>query len=48
VEGDTVTCPWHAWTFDVKTGENVVNGEMRVACYEVKVEDGAVLVKVSE
>ena len=46
VEGRTVTCPWHAWTFDVGTGENVVNGELRVACYETKLEDGQVLVKV--
>ena len=46
VEGGTVTCPWHAWMFDVSTGENVVNGEMKVACYETKVEDGQILVKV--
>jgi NAD(P)H-dependent nitrite reductase small subunit len=48
VDGDTVTCPWHAWMFNVRTGENVVNGEMKVACYEVRVEDGEILVKVSE
>jgi NAD(P)H-dependent nitrite reductase small subunit len=47
VEGRTVTCPWHAWTFDVSTGENVVNGELKVACFETKVEDGQVLVKVA-
>jgi nitrite reductase/ring-hydroxylating ferredoxin subunit len=46
VEGSTVTCPWHAWTFDVANGQNVVNGELRVACYETKVENGLVLVKV--
>jgi nitrite reductase (NADH) small subunit len=46
VEGSTVTCPWHAWTFDVTNGQNVVNGELRVACYETKVDDGQVLVKV--
>jgi nitrite reductase/ring-hydroxylating ferredoxin subunit len=39
-------CPWHAWTFNVRTGENVVNAEMKVACYEVKVEDGQILVRV--
>jgi nitrite reductase/ring-hydroxylating ferredoxin subunit len=46
VEGATVTCPWHAWMFDVRTGQNVVNGELKVACYETRVEDGQVLVKV--
>jgi nitrite reductase/ring-hydroxylating ferredoxin subunit len=46
VEGRTVTCPWHAWTWDVSNGQNVVNGELKVACFETKVEDGQVLVKV--
>jgi nitrite reductase (NADH) small subunit len=46
VEGSTVTCPWHAWTFDVTNGRNVVNGELKVMSYETKVEDGHVLVKV--
>jgi nitrite reductase (NADH) small subunit/3-phenylpropionate/trans-cinnamate dioxygenase ferredoxin subunit len=46
VEGVTVTCPWHAWTFDVSTGENVVNPELKVACYPTKVEDGQVYVQV--
>ena len=48
VEKDTVMCPWHAWTFNVTNGENVVNGEMKVASYEVKVEEGQILVKVPE
>jgi NAD(P)H-dependent nitrite reductase small subunit len=46
VDGETVMCPWHAWTFNVRTGENVVNSELKMACYEVKVEDGQVLVRV--
>jgi nitrite reductase (NADH) small subunit/3-phenylpropionate/trans-cinnamate dioxygenase ferredoxin subunit len=47
VEGRTVTCPWHAWTFDVASGENVVNGELKVACFATKVEDGQVFVRVA-
>jgi len=46
VEGNTVTCPWHAWMFDVTNGENVVNGDVKVACFEVKVEDGQVFVRI--
>jgi NAD(P)H-dependent nitrite reductase small subunit len=46
VEGTTVTCPWHAWTFDVSSGKNVVNEELKVGTFETKVEDGHVLVKV--
>jgi nitrite reductase/ring-hydroxylating ferredoxin subunit len=46
VDGSRVSCPWHNYTFDVTTGENVVSADLRVARYETKVEDGRVLVKV--
>jgi nitrite reductase (NADH) small subunit len=44
LEGRVVMCPWHAWTFDVTTGENTANARLKVATYGVKVEDGQVLV----
>jgi nitrite reductase (NADH) small subunit len=46
LDGCVVMCPWHAWTFDVTTGESTVNPELKVATYPVKVEDGRVLVEV--
>lgn len=46
VEGSTVTCPWHSWTYDVTTGANVVNPDLKVSRYETRVEGGQVLVKV--
>jgi nitrite reductase/ring-hydroxylating ferredoxin subunit len=39
-------CPWHAWTYDVRSGESTVNPELKVARYDVKVEDGEILVKL--
>jgi len=39
-----VTCPWHGWTFDVRTGLPDHPGGHSVAAYEVKVEGGEVLV----
>jgi NAD(P)H-dependent nitrite reductase small subunit len=47
LEGQVVMCPWHAWTFDLTTGENTANAELRVATYAVKVEDGQVLVSTA-
>ena len=41
-----VMCPWHAWTWDVRTGENTANPTLKVATYEVKVEEGVVMVRV--
>ena len=46
VEGSEVSCPWHNYTFDVTTGENVVNPELTVERYEVRIEGGRVFVKV--
>lgn len=46
LEGAEVSCPWHNWTFNVTTGENVASAEMKVARREVKVEHGHVYVKV--
>jgi nitrite reductase (NADH) small subunit len=46
LDGCVIMCPWHAWTFDVTTGENTVNAEMKVPTFPVRIEDGNVLVQV--
>ncbi len=43
VSGAQVTCPWHGWQFDVKTG-SAVHTAASVKCFEVKVEGDDVLV----
>ena len=44
LEGCEVVCPWHGWTFHLKTGECTFVQGIRVAGYPVRVEDGKVLV----
>jgi nitrite reductase/ring-hydroxylating ferredoxin subunit len=46
LEGTTVMCPWHAWTYDVRSGESTVNPELKVDRYDVRVEDDEILVKL--
>ncbi len=46
LEGAQVSCPWHNYTFDVTTGENVVSADLKVQRFEVKVEDGRVYVRL--
>ena len=46
LEGDVVTCPWHGWRYDVKTGANVTIPSAKVATYQVKIEDNNILVAV--
>jgi nitrite reductase/ring-hydroxylating ferredoxin subunit len=46
LEGCVVTCPWHGWQYDVRTGENEFDRAIKLATYEVVVEDGDVKVVV--
>lgn len=46
LEDDVVTCPWHAWQVNVRTGEVLYTPGSCVATYACKVEDGAVLVNI--
>ena len=46
VEGKTVTCSWHGWTFDCETGESLDGADASVACHGVLVESGAILVRL--
>jgi nitrite reductase (NADH) small subunit len=46
LDGVVLLCPWHAWDFDVTTGATQMNPEVRLERYEVRVENGQVLVKL--
>ncbi|MFQ6674728.1 MAG: Rieske (2Fe-2S) protein [Fidelibacterota bacterium] len=37
VNGHIVTCPWHGWQFDCRSGEAVENRAVRVQSYPVHV-----------
>ena len=46
LDGTVVTCPLHAWTYDVTTGESPDDPECKVDRFEVKVEGDDLLVRV--
>jgi nitrite reductase/ring-hydroxylating ferredoxin subunit len=46
LEGSVLSCPWHGWQYDVRTGENEFDRAIRLRTYEVRVEDGEVQVAV--
>ena len=41
-----VVCPWHAWEWDCRTGENPDDPSQCVATYEVKVDGDEILLQV--
>ena len=44
VDDHVLTCPWHGWQYDLRTGENEFDRAIRLQTYEVRVEDGNVQV----
>ena len=44
LEGTTITCPWHAWCFNLTDGEMTIGKFASVDVYDVRVEDGQVSV----
>lgn len=46
LDGGVVTCPWHGWKFDVKTGAGGKPG-MNVKSYPVKIEGDHVMAAIS-
>jgi nitrite reductase/ring-hydroxylating ferredoxin subunit len=46
LEGPVVTCPWHAWRWDVTSGANVNNPAIKVACFPVSVDNGQIFVEL--
>ena len=44
LDGTFVTCPWHGWRWDVRSGANANNPAVRVPCFPVTVEQGEIFV----
>ena len=44
VSGTVVTCPYHDWRFDMKTGECLSQKNRAVSCFSVREKDGFVWV----
>lgn len=43
LDGEVVTCPWHGWQYNIKTG---ISPSAKVQTYPVKVQGQDVLVQV--
>jgi len=49
-EGDlaaqVITCPWHGFQYDVKTGTCLTNAALSLGCHKVRLEGDSILVEV--
>lgn len=46
LEGEVVTCPWHGWEYNVKTGACINNPSVCLKSYPVLVEGSELKVKL--
>lgn len=43
-EGEIISCPWHAWKFDIKDGDCIDDDQYSVPTYDVEVENSEIYV----
>lgn len=46
IDGTQVICPWHAWVFDMASGQCPVAPQMKIDTFPTRVENGDVFVDV--
>lgn len=47
LKGDELTCAWHCWSFDARTGRpRWPDGVWRLPRYPIKIEDGQIHVRI--
>lgn len=45
IEAGTITCPWHAWCFEIRSGKMTLGEYARVPRFDVRIEGTTVLVR---
>ncbi len=45
-DGEILRCPWHAWQFDIATGQCLVDAKVRVKTYPIIVDGEDLIVDV--
>lgn len=46
IEGDAVVCPWHSWTFHLKTGRSVYPENEKVDVFPLRIDGEAVMIDI--
>ena len=46
LEGHVVTCPWHMWEYDVRTGQVCSDPDQKLATYPVEVDGNDIKVAI--
>jgi NAD(P)H-dependent nitrite reductase small subunit len=48
IERDVVTCPWHGWSYEIRTGTLVQDPRVGVSRHEVRIEGETISVRLTD
>ncbi len=48
IDNGVVTCPWHGWSYEIKTGTMVQDPKIGVSRHEVRIDGDEVSVRLSD
>ncbi|RMF36866.1 MAG: non-heme iron oxygenase ferredoxin subunit [Planctomycetota bacterium] len=46
VDNHCVTCPWHGWQYDLRTGQNLLTGKKMLNTFPIEQRDGELWIDV--
>ena len=46
VEGGCVTCPWHGWQYELKSGNNAATGKPMLNTYQLRDHEGWIEIEI--
>jgi 3-phenylpropionate/trans-cinnamate dioxygenase ferredoxin component len=46
LNGEVVSCPWHMWEWNVRTGENLEDPSLKLRTYPVRVDGDAIKIEL--
>ena len=48
IESGVVTCPWHGWSYEIRTGTMVQDPRVGVSKHEVRIEGEEISVRLTD
>jgi NAD(P)H-dependent nitrite reductase small subunit len=48
IEGQTLSCPWHCWEFEIDTGKCITVEDMDVDTFPITIENGMVKIELPD